>query len=112
MRIETRRRRLAAARSVRGHEVYALRLLGEVAARREPAEVQEAEAHYQSAIALAHDLGMRPLAAHCHLGLGRLYRRTGRRQEVQEHLAIAATMYREMEMPYWLEQADSERKSE
>ena len=54
----------------------------------------------------------RPLAAHCHLGLGRLYRRTGRRQEVQEHLAIAATMYREMEMPYWLEQADSERKSE
>ena len=103
---------LARKHKQRGHEVYALRLLGEVAARREPAEVQEAEAHYQSAIALAHDLGMRPLAAHCHLGLGRLYRRTGRRQEAQEHLAIAATMYREMEMPYWLEQADSERKSE
>ena len=102
---------LARRHKQRGHEVYALRLLGEVAARREPAEVQEAEAHYQSAIGLAHDLGMRPLAAHCHLGLGRLYRRTGRRQEAQEHLAIAATMYREMEMQYWLEQADSERKS-
>ncbi len=104
---------LARKHKQRGHEVYALRLLGEVAARREPADVQEAEAHYRSAIALAHELGMRPLVAHCHLGLGKsvpAHRASGR--QAQEHLAIAATMYREMEMPYWLEQADSERKSE
>jgi hypothetical protein len=51
---------------------------------------------------------MRPLIAHCHLGLGKLYRRTGKRQEAQEHLTIATTMYREMDMTYWLEQAESE----
>ena len=51
---------------------------------------------------------MRPLVAHCHLGLGKLYRRTGDRQEAQEHLAAATTMYREMDMRFWLEQAEVE----
>ena len=55
--------------------------------------------------ALADELGMRPLVAHCHLGLGKLYRRTGKREQVQEHLTTATTMYREMEMPFWLEKA-------
>ena len=49
---------------------------------------------------------MRPLVAHCHLGLGRLDRRTGDRQEAQEHLMTAATMYHEMDMRLWLEQAE------
>ena len=49
---------------------------------------------------------MRPLVAHCHLGLGKLYRRTGKREQAQEHLATATTMYREMDMRFWLEQAD------
>jgi tetratricopeptide (TPR) repeat protein len=94
-----------------GHEVYARRLLGEVAARRDPADVQEAEAYYRSAMGLAQELGMRPLSARCHLGLGRLYRRTGQRQESQEHLAIAATMYREMDMRFWLDQAEGEQSA-
>ena len=51
---------------------------------------------------------MRPLVAHCHLGLGKLYQRSGNRQEAQEHLATAMTMYREMSMTYWLEQAEAE----
>jgi hypothetical protein len=51
---------------------------------------------------------MRPLVAHCHLGLGKLYRRTGKRQEAQEHLATAATMYREMEMQFSREQAEAD----
>jgi hypothetical protein len=53
---------------------------------------------------------MRPVVAHCHLGLGKLYRRTGKRQEAQQHLATAITMYREMDMNFWLEQAESENK--
>ena len=57
----------------RGYQAYALRLLGEIAAQREPPEVEQAEAHYQQALALADELGMRPLQAHCHLGLGTLY---------------------------------------
>jgi hypothetical protein len=48
---------------------------------------------------------MRPLVAHCHLGLGKLYRRTGNRQQVQEHLATATTMFREMDMGFWMAQA-------
>ena len=53
-------------------------------------------------------LGMRPLVAHCHLGLGKLYRRTGKREQAQEHLTTATTMYREMDMRFWLEQAEAE----
>ena len=57
---------------------------------------------------LPSELGMRPLVAHCHLGLGKLYRRTGQREQAQEHLTTATTMYREMGMTYWLEQAEME----
>ena len=53
---------------------------------------------------------MRPLVAHCYLGLGKLYHRTGKREQAQEHLTTAMTMYREMGMTYWLEQADAELK--
>ena len=55
---------------------------------------------------------MRPLVAHCHLGLGKLYRRTDKRQEAQEHLTTAATMYREMDMRFYLEQAEAEMASD
>ena len=51
---------------------------------------------------------MRPLVAHCHLGLGRLYRRTAKDQQAEEHLTLATTMYREMDMTYWLERAAME----
>jgi hypothetical protein len=47
---------------------------------------------------------MRPLVAHCHLGLAKLSRRTGKREQAQEHLTTATTMYREMDMRFWLEQ--------
>ncbi len=57
---------------------------------------------------LAEELGMRPLLAHCHLGLGRLYRRTDKRHEAQKHLTTAVTMYREMDMRFRLEQAAAE----
>jgi class 3 adenylate cyclase/tetratricopeptide (TPR) repeat protein len=92
----------------RGDEARALRLLGEVAARRDPPE--HADGHYRDALALAEELEMRPLVAHCHLGLGRLSRRTGKRQEAQEHFILVATMYREMDMQFWLEQAEAEMR--
>jgi hypothetical protein len=60
------------------------------------------------ALALAEPRGMRPLVAHCHLGLGKLYRRTGTREQAQEHLTTATTMYREMDMRFWLEKAEAE----
>ena len=77
---------------------------------RRQAAAEDALGYYREALALAGELSMRPLVAHCHLGLGKLYRRTGKRQEAQEHLAIATTMYREMDMTFWLEQAEAEIK--
>ncbi|MGH7331351.1 MAG: AAA family ATPase [Candidatus Rokuibacteriota bacterium] len=92
----------------RGHEAWALRLLGEIASHHDPPDVATAEAHYGAAMALASGLGMRPLVAHCHLGLGKLYRRISKRQEAQEHLITATTMYREMGMTYWLDRTEKE----
>jgi hypothetical protein len=57
---------------------------------------------------LARELGMRPLHAHCHLGLGKLYGCTGKRDQAREHLTAATTMYRDMGMTYWLEKAEAE----
>jgi hypothetical protein len=53
---------------------------------------------------------MRPVVAHCHLGLGTLYRRTDKRDDAREHLTTATTMYREMDMRFWLEKAEAEMK--
>ena len=52
-----------------------------------------------------------PSSPHCHLGLGKLYRRTGQREQAHEHLTTATTMYREMGMTYWLEQAEAEMRA-
>jgi tetratricopeptide (TPR) repeat protein len=93
-----------------GFAAHAQYLLGDIATHPDRFDAENGEAHYRQALALAEPRGMRPLVAHCHLGLGRLYRRTGRRQEAEEHLATAATMYREMDMRYWLEKAEREMK--
>ena len=89
----------------RGAEAHALCLAGDVAST---SDAENAESHYRAALALAGELGMLPLVAHCHLGLGKLYRRAGKRQEAQDHLTTATTMYREMDMRSWLEQAEAE----
>jgi class 3 adenylate cyclase/tetratricopeptide (TPR) repeat protein len=101
------REALAIARRLgaRGAAAHALCLAGDVASA---GAGGDAESYYREALALAQDLGMRPLVAHCHLGLGKLYRRTGKREQAQEHLTTATTMYREMRMTYWLEQAEAE----
>ena len=97
---------LARKRGERGHEAWALRLLGEIASRHDHSDVATAEAHYRAAMTLASELGMRPILAHCHLGLGKLFHRTGDRAKSAEHLTIAAAMYREMDMGFWLEKAE------
>jgi tetratricopeptide (TPR) repeat protein len=91
----------------RGHQAYALRLLGEVAVRHDPPERTLAEAHYREALALAEELGMRPLVAHCHRGLGTLYSRVERLEEARAALSTALHMYRTMEMSLWLPQAET-----
>jgi class 3 adenylate cyclase/tetratricopeptide (TPR) repeat protein len=96
---------LAHARQERSNQAYALRLLGDLAARREPPETEPAVAHYQQALTLADELGMRPLQAHCHRGLGTLYATIGRRGEARAELTSAVELYRAMDMTFWLPQA-------
>jgi len=101
---------LARGRGERGYEAWALRLLGEIASHHGRPDVATAAAHYGAAMTLASELEMRPLVAHCHLGLGRLYRRTGGREQAQEHLTTATAMYGEMGMGFWREKAEAERQ--
>jgi hypothetical protein len=90
----------------RGEEIWARRLSAEISAHSDPPDVEAATRHYREALTRAMQLEMRPLAAHCHLGLGKLYRRTGDPAKAEEHLTTASTMYREMDLGFWLEKAE------
>jgi tetratricopeptide (TPR) repeat protein len=90
-----------------GHQAYALRLLGKIASRREPPHVEEAETRFHQALALAEELGMQPLVAHCHLGLSILYAMTGQREQARAECSIAIELYKAMDMTFWLPQAEA-----
>jgi len=91
-----------------GGVAHALHLLGDIAAHSDGLDAGRAEACYRQALALAEPRGMRPLVAHCHLGLGKVCRRTDKLEQGREHLTTATTMYREMGMTYWLGKAEAE----
>ena len=91
----------------RGNEAYALRLLGDIAAHRAPPDVDAGRTHYRQALALAEELGMRPLQAHCHRGLGTLYATVGQGEQAHAALTTAIEMYRAMDMTFWLPQAEA-----
>jgi tetratricopeptide (TPR) repeat protein len=92
---------------MRGNEAWARYLLGEIASERQPTEFTLAETHYRDSALLAEPIGMRPLVAHCHFGLGKLYRRSSEPARAEEHLATATAMYREMGMNFWLENTEA-----
>jgi tetratricopeptide (TPR) repeat protein len=98
---------LTRAHQERGNEAYALRLLGDVAAHRAPADVDAAMAHYRQALALAEELGMRPLVAHCHHGLGLLFAQIDRTAQARPALATALDLYQTMSMTLWLPQVQA-----
>jgi tetratricopeptide (TPR) repeat protein len=100
--------RLSRERGERGQEAWSLRLLGEIYSHAHTLDVEKARGSYDEGRDIADTLGMRPLVAHCHLGLGKLYRHTGDKAKAAEHLTTAATMYREMDMGFWLERAEAE----
>ena len=91
----------------RGREAWSLRLLGEIIAHRDPLGFEQAESYYQQALALASELGMRPLQAHCHYGLGTLYRQMGQVEQAHAALSTAIDLYRDMEMTFWLPEAEA-----
>jgi hypothetical protein len=73
----------------------------------DPPDIAPAAAHYQQALALAEELGMRPLMAHCYLGLGRLSSRAGPQEQARAALTTAIDLYRAMNMTFWLPQAEA-----
>jgi len=101
---------LARRLKARGNEATALFQLGAAHAQAYSPDVLQAGPRYREALALAEPRGMRPLIAHCHLGLGKLCRRTGEREQAEEHLRIAATLYREMDMTFWAEKVQTETR--
>jgi tetratricopeptide (TPR) repeat protein len=103
----TRALDFARDRQERGYQGWALRLLGEIAAQSDPPEVEPAAHHYRQALALAEALGMRPLMAHCHHGLGTLYHKIGQLPEAHAELSAAIDLYRSMDMTFWLPQAEA-----
>jgi tetratricopeptide (TPR) repeat protein len=98
---------LARQRKERGNEAHALHQLGAVHAHADPPDAEQAEASYRQALTLADELGMRPLQAHCHLGLGKLYAKTGRRAEARAALSAAIELYQAMGMTFWLPEAEA-----
>jgi class 3 adenylate cyclase/tetratricopeptide (TPR) repeat protein len=108
---EARRLGDCAVESSPGHHgfaAHARHLLGDIATHPDRFDAESGEAHYREALALAEPRGMRPLVAHCHLGLGRLYQGSGDRAKADEHLRTAAAMYRETGMDFWLGKAEAE----
>lgn len=101
---------LALERGERGHQGWALRLRGEIAAHGKPADVEAAAMSFREAIARATELGMSPLWAQCHLGLGRCYHRAGRHDEARAELSAAANLLRVMES-HWLPDAEAELRA-
>jgi tetratricopeptide (TPR) repeat protein len=98
---------LSRAQKERGYEAETLRLLGEIAAHGDSRDLNEAEDLYRQAMAVGRDLGMRPLLARCHWGLGRLYLRFGDGPTSRAQFRAAKDMFREMDMRFWLEQAET-----
>jgi DNA-binding NtrC family response regulator/tetratricopeptide (TPR) repeat protein len=82
----------------RGNEASALKLLGDIDAARTPPDLAAAGEHYESARRLAAELGMRPLTARCHLGLGRVFRDRGDRARAVQAFQTAGAHFSEMGM--------------
>jgi tetratricopeptide (TPR) repeat protein len=98
---------LARAHQERACQAYALWLLGDIAMRRNPPDPEQAAIHYQHALTLADELGLRPLQAHCHRGRSTLYSQTGKMEQSRAALSTALDMYREMEMTFWLPEMEA-----
>ncbi len=109
--IATRTAELVAERGFRGSQAQAILLLGEINARRNPAQVDRAEDCYREALALAEELGMRPLTASCRFRIAELHQQKGNLAAAREHFDQATALFRKMEMDWWLEQAEKLGKS-
>ncbi len=94
----------------RGDEARTLYLLGNIYTYRASANVRPVRDSYQQALALAHELNMRPLEAQCHFALGELAKKAGEPRGAQEQFSAALSMFRDMGMQSWLAKAEAALK--
>ncbi|MEK6209457.1 MAG: AAA family ATPase, partial [Pseudomonadota bacterium] len=106
-RVATDDLRLATKIGARADEAWALRLLGEIHTQADCLDPKQAGENYGRALALARELNMRPLVAHCHVGMGQLHQRMGRLSEARAEFSQATEMYRQMDMQFYLKQAEA-----
>jgi tetratricopeptide (TPR) repeat protein len=97
---------LAQEHRERGHEAHVFRLLAAIEREREAPALDRAEESYRKALALAEQLGMRPLQGHCHHGLGRLHQRRGDAKAAAAAVAAARDLFRAMDMTFWLHETE------
>src|SRR5262245_3553629 len=105
--LAARLRELSHTHTGHSYQAHACRLLGEVARRREPLDIDQAATHYRQALTLTEALGLRPLQAHCHLGLGTLFAAAGQAELARAELSTAIEMYQAMAMTFWLPQTEA-----
>ena len=96
---------LAAESKDRGSQAWLLAILADLSARRSALNVEQVEADYRMALALAQELRMRPLQARCHLGIGNLHAQVKNVAKARSELGVAVDLYKVMSMPYWLSKA-------
>jgi hypothetical protein len=84
-----------------------LKLLGDIAWHQGPTKFEEAERYYEQALTLTLELGMRPLQAHCHVGLGHLYEAMCSAEKARLEFSHAIGLYRSMDMASWLSRAET-----
>jgi hypothetical protein len=100
--------RLAREHGERGYEARVLWLMADIALRSDPPLTERVVEQATRALALADELELRPLAAHCHLTLGRVRRQEGKREGAEQQLRHAAALFREMNMAPWLSEAEAD----
>jgi predicted ATPase/class 3 adenylate cyclase len=102
---------LAQQHKERGHQAWALKLLGDIALHEKRRDLHAAEANFRRALALGEELGMGPLAAHCHLGLGAVHAARGELDRARAEFVAARERYREMAMTRWQDRAETALKN-
>jgi tetratricopeptide (TPR) repeat protein len=102
---------MARAHKQRWLEAEGLRILGQLHATGKPAgepmDVEGARAAFEEAIAIARDMGLRPLLGRCQLALGRALNRAGERRAARGPLEEAAALFTGMDMRFWLDRAEA-----
>ncbi len=89
----------------RGHQAWTLKLLGDIAMHESGRDPAGAAAHYGAALALSGELRMRPLAAHCRIGMARVHAAERALDRARAEAAAARAEYEAMAMDFWREHA-------